>query len=110
MSTATEQKAQRLLSEGRVEPDPLPAKVFRVQGDTGIYVVVVSAHYRACNCEAGQHGAHECSHVKSCISWVLAEGARARGDESRFSEYEQALAARKARDAAEAEKLFERLS
>lgn len=119
MSAATESKAARLLSEGRVDPDPTPARIFRVDGDSGRYVVFVSAHHRSCTCPHGEHGGEgDCSHVSAAVEWVLSEGALM--DETRqerplsaralrFPDYLQALADRKARDSELADEAFRRL-
>lgn len=102
MPAAPSSKAMKLLAEGRVVPDTAPPpSLFWVDGDTpgSRYAVVVGAHVALCSCPSPRN---DCSHVTAAAARVNAsEGALALMDE--------ALALRKARDAAEAEDLFARL-
>jgi len=114
MSEATRAKAVRLLMQGRVDPQPNPAQVFRVEGDSGIYLCFVSASVRYCTCPHGVNGAEgDCSHLEAAVAWVLGEGALADGSGSISAanqlDRRAALARRKARDAEQADAIFDRL-
>lgn len=63
MSKHTEQKATRLLAEGRVSPDDIRELGFTVRGDTATYKVALS-----CNCAA----AGSCSHLQAALAWATA--------------------------------------
>lgn len=97
MSAATESKAARLLADGKVDPLPVSAQIFRVDGDTGIWFVTVSASIQLCTCPSTTR----CSHLEAAVNWVLAD------DEQRV-ENEQALEARKATDRVLADDAFAR--
>ncbi len=99
MSIHTHRKALRLLELGHVEPDPTPAQVFHVQGDTGRYLVVITPTVQTCNCPA----TGRCSHIEAAVRWLLA-------DEDDRAEYETALADRHRRDTVKANDLFARLT
>ncbi len=62
MSAHTQQKATRLLAEGRVRPDADHGS-FTVRGDSATYKVTVS-----CPCPA--YGM--CGHLEAAIAWVTA--------------------------------------
>src|ERR1700722_2513672 len=128
MSAATDQKAARLLAEGRVEPDPNPVRMFRTEGDHGTYIQFVSAPFRSCTCPHGREGAEgDCSHLKAAIEWVYAEAALKTETAANnlqpafcpepplsaralaFPRYLEALTARKAQRRAEGEAAFARL-
>lgn len=139
-SEAIKAKADRLLAEGRVDPQDVsgPIRLFEVQGDTDVYLVFVGAAVQVCYlCKASKEGAR-CSHVEAAVEYVLAQGAYldeladvaklggatlaarditspARQEKveraSRFiREYQPALAARKAKVARLADDLFRRLA
>ncbi len=63
MSAATQAKATRLLSEGKVRPDDIRNLAFTVQGDNGSYRVALS-----CDCKA----AGSCSHLEAAMAWATA--------------------------------------
>jgi uncharacterized Zn finger protein len=63
MSKHTEQKATRLLAEGRVSPDDIREIAFTVRGDNNTYGVKL-----ACDCPA----AGSCSHLQAVLAWVTA--------------------------------------
>lgn len=97
-------KAERLLAEGLVEPLRDPARIFRVAGDHGTYIVAVSPSVRLCTCEHARRGGHgDCSHITAAVELVLADGER-------LERYEAAVASRHARDAEQADDLFRRLA
>lgn len=104
-------KAERLLAEGLVEPLRDPARIFRVAGDHGTYIVAVSPSVRMCTCEHFRRGgAGDCSHITAAVERLLADYAREQGRPTRAGEYDTALAARHAREAEQADELFRRLA
>lgn len=74
MSTESVQdKAARLLAEGRVGPHE-GCRSFTVEGDSATYVVVVGPDVAFCSCPATTSG---CSHLIAARRWLAAEhGAR----------------------------------
>jgi uncharacterized Zn finger protein len=62
-ATAKANKVLRLLAEGRVVEDPVPAQVYRVEGDTGTYTVIAGAHVALCTCPAQTR----CSHIEAAV-------------------------------------------
>lgn len=65
-------KAQRLHREGRVH-QATQARVFIVDGDTGIYTVTVMLpQWATCSCpnESGD----ACSHITACLLQIQQEG------------------------------------
>lgn len=95
MSAATAAKARRLLEDGKVIPLPDAAWIFRVDGDTGIWFVTITASIQLCTCPSTTR----CSHIESAVRWVLA-------DDKERAENEQALEARKTADRALADEAF----
>ena len=63
MSAHTQQKATRLLAEGRVSPVDIREISFKVRGDTGTRNVKLT-----CDCPA----AGSCSHLEAVLAWVTA--------------------------------------
>lgn len=98
MAKTFEEKTLRLLAEGRVEPDPAPAQVFRVTGDHGIYTVVAGAHIALCTCPATAR----CTHIEAVV-------ARMTATETELALMDAALEMRRADDAEKAEAIFARL-
>jgi hypothetical protein len=112
MSAATRAKADRLLAEGRVAPQPNPVQEFRVEGDGGIYRCFVGPTTRYCTCPHGVHEAEgDCSHLEAAVSWVMGEGILAANGDGlptsgralRQLDNRAALARRRARDMERAE-------
>jgi hypothetical protein len=106
MSTAMNAKAERLLAEGRVDPINEEVRRFRVEGDTGIYDVILSPSFRYCSCPATA----DCSHVRASIELWYASAVNARGEISLGREHRASLEARKAEKAALADDAFARLA
>lgn len=121
MSDFVQDKAARLLREGRIEPMVGPVQHFRSYGDSGIYDTFVGAHVRRCTCKHGREEAPgDCSHITAAVDWVLAQGKRSDEmqraadlamtlPEMKADRYEDALAARKASEAEKAEDVFQGL-
>lgn len=74
MSVAPSQKVIRLLAQGRVRPAGAAA-IYRVQGDSGEYDVVIAGGFEMCSCPA--RGA--CSHLTASrlIQDALVDGVAA---------------------------------
>lgn len=73
MSQYTQNKAIRLVAEGRVQPDSdLQPQLFRVDGDSDRYVTVVAAHVHMCSCKRWRETMLDCSHIKAALLRVYA--------------------------------------
>lgn len=106
MSAHTQQKATRLLAEGRVRPSiynqALGPQQFDVEGDTDRYVTVVGASVRMCSCKRWRETMLDCSHIEAACIFV-----NAKPDERAL--IEEVLALRKERDRVAIEAAFEAL-
>jgi hypothetical protein len=67
MSAHTQAKARRLIAGDRVRRSVVrPPYVFRVQGDSGDwYMVVVGAGIAMCSCEGWRKNMRDCSHIEA---------------------------------------------
>lgn len=104
MSEQTTAKADRILAQGRIEPETTPVRSFVVRGDTNDYRVIIGGSFQRCDCEHGQRVLRDeafgrCSHIKAAVRWVMAEAEQHAGHPDALNDFERALRERKLREA-----------
>lgn len=80
MKLSTEEKARRLIEEGKIRQDPTFSEIWWVQSSDASteYRVQVGQEYMTCTCPHGMHkggGDPSCYHVRA-VRMALEEGTR----------------------------------
>lgn len=74
MSDYREKKVARLLSEGRVKPEPSSGlTLFTIEGDSEVYRTVVGPTFCACTCQHWRERLGRCTHIDAAVEMVNAD-------------------------------------